>query len=121
MRIKYVSATAAVVLLLGIAAAAQQQDRNTPPQPSEQQREQAPMSMEDMMKRCHEHCEMAMKSTDALANAIADAKASSDPATVRAALEQTDQPLADMREHMKMCMSMMMMMQKMNGGGAANP
>jgi hypothetical protein len=114
---KRLSVIAAVVALFGVGAVAQQQVR--PAQPSgQQQRAQGQMSMEDMMKGCREHCETAMKSTDTLAKTIADAKASNDPAKMRAALEQAEKPLADMRQHMNMCMNMMTMMQKMHGGGA---
>jgi hypothetical protein len=114
---KQLSVIAAVVGLFGAGAVAQQQTR--PAQPAgQQQRAQGQMSMEDMMNGCREHCETAMKSTDALAKTIADAKASDDPAKMRAALEQAERPLADMRQHMNMCMNMMTMMQKMHGGGA---
>lgn len=36
-----------------------------------------------------------------------DAKASNDPATMRAALDQLRKPLTGMQEHMGMCMNMM--------------
>ena len=120
MSIKHVSAVAAVVTLLGIGAVAQQQDTNRPAQAGQQPPEPGQMSMDGMMKQCREHCEAAMKSTDGLAKTIADARASNDPARMRAALEQAEKPLADMRQHMSMCMNMMAMMQKMQGGGATN-
>ena len=71
-----------------------------------------------MMKGCLEHCELSMKAMDALARTIADAKASKDQAKMRAALEQAEKPLADVRQHMTMCTNMMSMMQKMHDGGA---
>jgi len=69
--------------------------------------------MDDMMKNCREHCQMSMKSMDGLAKTVADAKASNDPAKMRAALDQVENPHADMRQHMNMCMNMMTMMQNM--------
>lgn len=106
---------ATVVVLFGIAAVAQQR-QNTPAQQEQQQADRGQMSMDDMMKRCREHCQATLKSTDALAKTIAEAKESNDPAKMRAALEQAEKPLADMREHMNMCMMMMNMMEKMHGG-----
>ena len=122
MMMKRFSMVAAVVALFGIGAVAQQQGRPAQ-QSGQQQPAQGQMSMEDMMKGCREHCETAMKSTDALAKTIADARASNDPAKMRAALEQSEKPLTDMRQHMSMCMNMMTMMQKMHGmmGGQQQP
>ena len=91
----------------------------TPPQQNPQaptQRGQM-MSMGDMMKGCREHCQMSMKSMDGLAKTVADARASNDSAKMRAALQQVEKPLADMRQHMTMCMNMMSMMEKMHGNG----
>ena len=119
---KRFSVIAAVVTLFGIGAVAQQQSRPAQ-QSGQQQPAQGQMSMDDMMKMCREHCETAMKSNDALAKTLADARASNDPAKMRAALEQAEKPLADMRQHMNMCMNMMTMMQKMQGmmGGQQPP
>lgn len=112
---KRFSVIAVVVALFGIGAVAQQQAKPAQ-QSGQQQRAAGQMSMEDMMKGCREHCQTAMKSTDALAKTIADAKASNDPAKMRGALDQAEKPLANMRQHMTMCMNMMSMMQKMHGG-----
>ena len=71
------------------------------------------MSMPDMMKSCQEHCQVTSKTIDQLTRTIDDAKASNDPATMRAALDQVQQPLADMKGHMNGCMSMMSMMSMM--------
>jgi hypothetical protein len=46
-----------------------------------------------------------------------EAKESNDPAKMRAALDQAQKPLADMKQHMTMCMNMMGMMQNMHGMG----
>lgn len=102
-----------VAVLLGIAAVAQQ-TTDKPPQKSGQ------MSMGDMMSGCREHCQATMKSMEQLQETMDDAKASNDPEKMRAALDQAKKPIADMNEHMGMCMSMMSMMQKMHGGGMGN-
>jgi hypothetical protein len=97
-----------VSLLLGLSAAAQQTSK--PAQKSD------PMSMDSMMAGCREHCQTTMKSMAQLAKTIDDAKASNDPAKMRAALDQAQKPLSNMREHTDMCMNMMKMMEKMHGG-----
>lgn len=100
--------------LLSVTLLAQQQ--GTPAQ-----RAQAPgqgqqtMSMDAMMKMCREHCEMTTKSVDQVSKVIQDAKASNDVTKMRAALDQAQKPLAEMKDHMAMCMSMMDMMAKMRG------
>lgn len=99
-----------VAVLLGLAAAAQQ-TTDKPPQKSGQ------MSMGDMMSGCREHCQATMKSMEQMHKTMEEAKASNDPAKMRAALDQAQKPLADMKEHMGMCMNMMSMMDKMHGGG----
>src|SRR5712691_11335795 len=101
---KGASAIAVVVLLFGIGVVAQQPEGSRPPQQSGQRQQsgQGQMSMDNMMKGCLEHCEPSMKAMDALARTIGDAKAK-DPAKMRAALEQAEKPLADVRQHMTMC------------------
>ena len=71
------------------------------------------MSMADMMKSCQEHCQSTSKTIDQLTRTIDEARTSNDPAKMRAALDQAQKPLADMKEHMSMCTNMMSMMQKM--------
>ena len=103
---------AAVFLTVSIAAQSQPPSgQTTPSQPA--QRGQT-MSMPDMMKSCQEHCQSTSKTIDQLTRTIDDAKASNDPAKTRAALDQAQKPLADMKAHMNGCMSMMSMMQKMH-------
>lgn len=118
---KYASAMA-IVAVLGIGIGAQQQGRGTS-SPQTGQPSQGQMSMEDMMKGCREHCATMSKSLDGLAKTIADGKASKDPAKMRAALEQAEKPVADMRQHMTTCMNMMTMMQNMQRmmGGQQQP
>lgn len=98
--------------LITVSAIAQTPSQQNPQAPT--QRGQM-MSMGDMMKGCREHCQMSMKSMDGLAKTVADAKTSNDSAKMRAALQQVEKPLADMRQHMTMCMNMMSMMEKMHG------
>lgn len=45
------------------------------------------------------------------------AKQSNDPAKMRAALDQGQKQLGEMKEHMTMCGNMMSMMEKMQGMG----
>lgn len=75
------------------------------------------MSMDDMMKNCREHCQATSKSIAQMSSAMNDAKQSNDPSKTRAAIDQAQKPLADMKDHMKMCMDMMSMMQNMHGMG----
>jgi hypothetical protein len=79
------------------------------------QRAQQTMSMDDMMKGCREHCQATTKSIEQTMKMMDDAKASNDPAKMRSALDQAQKPLAQMKEHMGMCMDMMKMMESMHG------
>lgn len=108
------TATVAAALLLSFSLLAQQ------PQPKQQQPGQM-MSMDNMMKGCREHCQATTTSIDKTLGNISDAKKSNDPAKMRAALDQIEKPLAEMKNHMSMCMNMMNMMQQMHGGAAAKP
>ncbi|HEY9466426.1 MAG TPA: hypothetical protein VIR54_25190 [Vicinamibacterales bacterium] len=102
---------AAVFLTVSVVAQSQPSSGQTTSSQS-QQRGQT-MSMADMMKNCQEHCQTTSKTIDQLTRTIDDAKASNDPAKMRAALDQAQKPLAQMKEHMNGCMNMMSMMQKM--------
>lgn len=99
----------AAALLLGGSALAQQKPSTTQDKPQ--------MSMDDMMKGCREHCEKTSASIDRMMQTMDQAKQSNDPERMRAALDQAQKPLADMKQHMSMCMNMMGMMQKMHGMG----
>ena len=72
--------------------------------------------MGDMMTACREHCQSTNNSIDQLNRTTDEAKKSNDPAKMRAALESAQKPLADMKDHISMCMSMMDMMKNMRGG-----
>lgn len=98
-------------LLLGGSTLAQQTQQQKPSTVQEQPQ----MSMDGMTKGCQEHCQQTSASIDQLMKTIDEAKQSNDPAKMRAALDQAQKPLADMKQHMNMCMTMMGMMQKMHG------
>ena len=51
------------------------------------------------------------------AKALEEANQSNDPARMRAANDQAMKALAEMKNHMSMCMNMMDMMEKMHGKG----
>jgi uncharacterized protein HemX len=72
-----------------------------------------PMSMETMMKECQTHCQETTASIDQMKTRMEKAQQSNDPAQMREALAQAQQPLAAMKDHMASCMSMM---QQMHGG-----
>jgi hypothetical protein len=74
------------------------------------------MSMETMMKECQTHCQATTASIDQMKTRMEKAQQSNDPAQMREALAQAQQPLAAMKDHMASCMSMMSMMQQMHGG-----
>jgi len=73
-------------------------------------------SMDTMMQECRSHCQETTASIEQLTKRMDEAKQSHDPARMRAALDEAQQPLAEMKEHMTMCMNMMSMMQGMHGG-----
>ena len=102
-------------LLLGGSALAQQEQQ--PKASTMTMQEKPQMSMGDMMKGCREHCQQTSASIDRLMQRMDEAKQSNDPTKMRAALDEAQKPLADMRQHMSMCMNMMGMMQKMHGTG----
>jgi soluble cytochrome b562 len=57
------------------------------------------------------------KSVDQLSKTLEAAKQSNDPSKMRAAIDQTQKHLSEMKEHMSMCGNMMSMMEKMHGTG----
>lgn len=71
------------------------------------------MSMQDMMANCKEHCQKTTASLDQLMARMDEAKKSNDPVRMKSALDEAQKPLAEMKQHMNMCMSMMSMMGKM--------
>lgn len=91
-------------LLLGVAVFAQQQQKQSGQS----------MSMDDMMKGCKDHCQKTMTSIDQTTATMKQARESNDPAQMRSALEQGEKSLAEMKNHMSSCMSMMNMMGNMD-------
>ena len=75
------------------------------------------MSMDQMMKDCMQHHQSVTKSIDETSKTIEGAKQSNDPKKMRAALDQAQKQLTEMKEHMSMCSNMMGMMEKMQGMG----
>ncbi len=75
------------------------------------------MSMDAMMKQCSEHHQAMTKSVDQMSKTLEAAKQSNDPGKMRAAIDQTQKHLLEMKEHMAMCGNMMSMMEKMPGMG----
>ena len=75
------------------------------------------MSMDEMTKECREHHQSTMKSIDQMTKMMEAAKQSNDPVKMRAALDQGQKQLSEMKEHMTMCGNMMSTMEKMPGMG----
>jgi predicted lipoprotein len=82
-----------------------------------QQKPGGQMTMDEMMKECRKHCQETAKSIDQTTKALEEANQSNDPARMRAANDQAMKALAEMKNHMSMCMNMMDMMEKMHGKG----
>src|SRR5687767_10922043 len=61
------------------------------------------MSMDGMMKECSEHHQAMTKSVDGMSKTLEGAKQSNDPAKMRAAIDQAQKQLGEMKEHMAMC------------------
>lgn len=111
---RLIALVAALVLGVSALALAQQQSQTAKPQPMDKM-----MSMNDMMKGCREHCDKTMSSIDQTNATMEQAKQSNDPAQMRAALEQGQKSLSEMKDHMSMCMNMMDMMNKPKGTKAS--
>ena len=100
----------ALIIPIGLFAQTENADKT-------KKNEHGMMGMHDMMKSCSEHCQQTSTSIDKVLTSLRDAKASNDPARMRAAIEEAEKPLGMMHQHMTMCMKMMNMMQ---GGGMGN-
>ena len=116
MRPFNISVLVALVLAFNLSAAQVSAQEQTPSQKSEM-KAMGKMSMDEMMKDCKEHHQSAMKSIDQMTKMMDGAKQSNDPAKMRAALDQGQKQLGEMKEHMTMCGNMMSMMEKMQGMG----
>ena len=112
-----IASTVVMILASGFLSAQQPpgQQEMQPSQKSEM-KSMGNMSMEGMMKECSEHHQAVTKSLDQTSKTLEGAKQSNDPDKMRAAIDQAQKQLADMKDHMTMCGNMMNMMQKMQGG-----
>ena len=73
-------------------------------------------SMSQMMAECQKHQQVMVNAMDQMTKMMQEAKQSNSPTNMRAALDEAQKPLMDMKERMKMCMNMMNMMQNMPRG-----
>jgi vancomycin resistance protein YoaR len=112
-----IASTVVMILASGFLSAQQAsgQQEKQPSQKSEM-KSMGNMSMEGMMKECSEHHKAVTKTLDQTSKTLEGAKQSNDPDKMRAAIDQAQKQLADMKDHMTMCSNMMNMMQKMQGG-----
>ncbi len=111
----------ALTLLAGASALAQQ-SQNKKQLSSPQDTEQT-MKMDEMMKGCHDRHHKRTDSVNKTAEVVERAEKSNDPAQMRAALIQTREMLAEMKDDMDMCMTNMhgaMKDMKMQGAGGRN-
>jgi len=108
--------TIVMILASTFLSAQQPGQQKQPSQKGEMKSMGNNMSMEGMMKDCSEHHQAVTKSLDQTSKTLEGAKQSNDPDKMRAAIDQAQKQLADMKDHMAMCGDMMNMMQKMQGG-----
>ena len=92
------------------------QEKQMPSQKGQTKSTEMPMDHQSM-KDCMQHQQAAMKSIDQMNTTMEGAKQSNDPAKMRAAIDQAQKQLIEMKEHMAMCRNMMGMMEKMQGMG----
>jgi phage shock protein A len=76
---------------------------------------QATRTNNKMMQTCHENMQKMRTENSQTRRQIAEAKASNDPAKMRAALDQAEKSLNSIDSHMTMCNSMMGNMKGMHG------
>ena len=109
---------ASVLLSFGFMTAQQLlAQQKQPAEPKGEMKSMEHMPMDQMMKDCMQHHQSVTKSIDETSKTIEGAKQSNDPAKMRAALDQAQKQLTEMKEHMSMCSNMMGMMEKMQGMG----
>jgi len=117
---KYLIVASVTVIFLTLVLAGHQapgQEKQQPSHKSEMKANTGKMSMDEMMKECREHHQSMMKSIDQMTKMMEPAKQSNDPVKMRAALDQGQKQLSEMKEHMTKCGNMMSMMEKMPGMG----
>ena len=74
---------------------------------------QAGKATDDRMKGCGEHHSAAMKASDEVSKHLSEAKRAGTIAEMRRQVEMAEKSMAEMKEHMSMCMEMM---DEMHGG-----
>jgi len=111
-------ANTVVIILASGFLAAQQPPSQQEKQPSQkgEMKSMGNMSMNRMMKECSEHHQAVTKSLNQTSKTLEGAKQSNDPDKMRAAIDQAQKQLVDLKDHMTTCGNMMNMMQKMQGG-----
>jgi hypothetical protein len=116
---KYLMVPSVTVIFLTFILAGHEAPGQEKQQPSHKSetRPMGKMPMDEMMKQCSEHHQAMTKSVDQLSKTLEAAKQSNDPVKMRAAIDQTQKHLSEMKEHMSMCGNMMSMMEKMQGMG----
>jgi predicted lipoprotein len=108
--------TVVIILASGLLAAQQPSGQQKQPSQKGEMKSMGNMSMDGMMKECSEHHQAVTKSLDQTSKTLEGAKQSNDLAKMKAAIDEAQKQLADMKDHMTKCGSMMNMMQKMQGG-----
>jgi len=73
-------------------------------------------NMNHMMQNCKNNMQPMMQTNSQTKKDIEAAKASNDPAKMRAALDEAEKTIDGMNTHMSTCMNMMNKMQNMHGG-----
>jgi hypothetical protein len=111
-----IASTVVIILASGFLSAQQPPGQQKQPSQKGEMKSMGNMSMEGMMKECSEHHQAVTKSLDQTSKTLEGAKQSNDPDKMRAAIDQAQKQIADMKDHMTMCGNMMNMMQKMQGG-----
>jgi hypothetical protein len=72
--------------------------------------------MMNMMQDCRQHQQEAISAMDRVSAMLDEAKQASDLPQTRAALDQAQQPLAEVKDRIVMCTNVMERMQAMHGG-----
>jgi hypothetical protein len=111
-----IASTVVIILASGFLSAQQPPGQQKQPSQKGEMKSMGNMSMEGMMKECSEHHQAVTKSLDQTSKTLEGAKQSNDPDKMRAAIDQAQKQIADIKDHMTMCGNMMNMMQKMQGG-----
>lgn len=66
--------------------------------------------MSNMVKECNKHHHAMTKDLNEANKALESAKESNDPAKIRAGIDEAQQQLRDMKQHLDRCGNMMKMM-----------